>query len=91
MKFAVADELARLFRDNKECHPELGDYLRICNLGILFEPKLGINIRQLLQNFSRNTLTIIKWEGDYDDNYLYFLTKEDGLKIDLTNTNHIYL
>ena len=91
LKFAVADERARLFRENKESHPDLGDFLRICNLGILFEPKLGIDIRQVLQNFSRNTLTIIHWQGDYDDNHLYFLSKEDGITIDLSNTNHIFI
>lgn len=91
LKMVVADVLQQMFRANTEQHPQWGNVLRLTNLGILFEPALGIDIRTLIQRLSQNTLVIIKWNGDTDDNHLYFQTKEDGYSIDLSHTNHIFI
>lgn len=91
LKILVPDVLQQMFRDNTEHSAQLGNLLRITNLGILFEPALGIDIRNLIQRLSQNTVVIIKWNGETDDNHLFFLEKDSGYSIDLSHTNHIFI
>lgn len=91
LKMVVPDVLQQMFRAHMEKHPHWGNMLCLTNIGILFEPALGIDIRNLIQRLSQNALVIIKWNGETDDNHLYFMTKNDGYSIDLSHTNHIFL
>lgn len=91
LKMVVQDVLQQFFRDNTELHPQWGNILHLTNLGILFEPALGIDVSSLIKRLSQNTLVIIKWNGETDDNHLFFLSREDGFSVDLTHTNHIFL
>lgn len=72
-------------------HTELGDYLAITNLGILFEPEIKLNFSWVLENYSQNNLLFVQWEGEIESNNIFFLTKKEGLKINLNNLSHIVI
>ncbi len=91
LDFIIQDELLRLFNQNIQEHQELGKYICISNIGILFEKKLNINILLTFQRLSKNVLLILIWEGEIKQNRLFFLSKNSKHKIDLRETNHIIL
>lgn len=87
----VSFELDNILNKAIKHHDIYGKYLSIENLGILFEPELKINILRLLESHSQNNLLFVKWEGEIDSDNIYYLTKENGIKINLTNLSHIVL
>lgn len=66
-----------------------GTYLSIENIGVLFEPELKLDFAGLLDRYSQNNVLFVKWNGEIDTNNIYFLTKENGIKIDIKNLSHI--
>ncbi|MCG9898372.1 MAG: hypothetical protein MH132_00060 [Hydrotalea sp.] len=70
-------------------HDVFGKHLSIENIGILFEPELKIDFVSLLDRYSQNNLLFVKWEGELDAENIYFLTKENGIKINIKNLSHI--
>ena len=91
LTFIVHEELTKLLNDNITTHPELGDYICLSNIGILFEKELKINILQTFQRLSKNTLLILLWDGEVKGNTLFFLSENSKNKIDLREINHIIL
>jgi hypothetical protein len=69
----------------------LGSYLCIENIGILFEPELKLDFASLLDRYSQNNVLFVKWEGEIDAENIYFLTKENGIKINIKNLSHIVI
>ena len=63
----------------------------IKNIGILFEPLLKIDFVALCKKYSRNSFFIIEHKGAVNDENLYFLTREAGKKIELTDLNYTVL
>ncbi len=72
-------------------HETFGRCLSIENLGILFEPELKVDFARLLDNYSQNNVLFVKWDGELDGHNICFLTKENGVKITITNLSHIAL
>lgn len=66
-----------------------GRYVAIKNIGILFEPSLNLNLKSMFENYSQNNLFIIYWEGEIVGKNIFFLTKENGIKINLDNISHL--
>lgn len=87
----VSMDLEKLLNRNILHHDVYGKYLGIKNLGILFERELKLDFFRLLDNFSQNNLLFIQWEGEIDTDNLYFLTKEEGIKINIRNLSHIVI
>lgn len=81
--------LERILAEHITEHPEIGKILSLSNFGILFEKELKIDFRALLENLSLNNLLMVKWEGEIIDNKLYFLSKEEGVEVDVKNLNYI--
>lgn len=73
--------------DNKS----YGKILAISNIGILLEQDLKQDFNRLLENYSNSNALFVHWNGDIDEEYLYFLTKEQGEKINIKNLSHITL
>lgn len=46
-------------------HDEIGPYLAITNIGILFEPELKLNIRDILDSYSKNQCLIVQTEAEF--------------------------
>ena len=68
-----------------------GAILSIENFGILFEPELKMNFTSLIDKHSIGKTLFIKWDGEIENNHLYFLTKEKGKEIDIKNLSHIVI
>ena len=84
-------ELSSLVKESTYAHPDYGPTLAMKNLGILLERQLGLDFKSFLERTSRNCLVVLKWEGAFEGNILHFLSKEAGVKIDLTGINYIKL
>ncbi|WP_410004879.1 hypothetical protein [Aequorivita nionensis] len=82
------DEIVDL---NLQYSVEFGNYIAIENIGILLEKDLKIDIKNTLQKYSRDTALIVKWEGEIEESKLYFLSKEQGVEINLKDITHIIL
>ncbi len=87
----VSTELDTILNTSIMQHDLFGGYLSVENLGILFELELKLDFARLLENYSQNNLLFVKWEGEIDGNNLYFLTKENGIRINIKNLSHIII
>lgn len=70
-------------------HGTYGKFIAISNIGILFEPDLKIDIINLFDSYSSGTPLFIKWEGEIDTGNLFFLSKQNGIKVEFKNISHI--
>lgn len=62
--------------------PDIGDYVAIQNIGILFEPALHINLHAKVDSWSRTRVLIIHHEGTIH-NHVFFLTTNNETKYSL--------
>lgn len=85
----VLHELELLFSQHTLQMDDQTYYLALKNIGILFEKELNLDIPKLLDRFSQNNILFLKWDGLADQNNLYFLTKENGIKINTSNLRYI--
>jgi len=85
----VSHELDKIFNKAIIEHSIFGRLLAISNLGILFEPELKVDINNLLEKYSNTNVLFVKWEGAIDNENLYFLSKEKGIKININKLSHI--
>lgn len=70
-------------------HNDYGEIISISNIGILLEPELKIDLTKLIDKFSRDNMLFIQWIGSIANNNLYFLTQQNGIKVELKNLSHI--
>jgi len=68
-----------------------GNILAMHNLGILFEPDLKIDFINLIDNYSQNNVLFLKWNGEIENDKLFFLSKSKGIEINMNNLSHIIL
>lgn len=87
----VIAELSKILGSAVSQHQEFGKYLSVENTGILLEPALKIDFWRFLDSYSQNNLLFVKWEGEIDADNIYFLTKENGININIQNLSHIVL
>lgn len=87
----VLHELEIIMNNATIEHELFGRSLAISNLGILFEPELKVDFSILLEKYSNTNVLFVKWEGEIDDENLYFLSKEKGLKTNIKNLSHIII
>jgi len=85
------DEINNIFDKAIFDHPNFGKTLAISNLGILFEAELKQNFKTIIDNHSTNNLLLIEWQGEIENDILYFMSKERGIKININNLSHITL
>lgn len=85
------DIIDKVLNNSKKSHNEYGDYIAIRNLGILFEDELKISIETLLDKYSKNNSLFILWEGEIEPNKLFFLSKENGIEVNIKNLSHIII
>jgi hypothetical protein len=85
----VSLELENMLNTATIDHEIYGRLLTISNLGILFEPELKVDFNNLLEKYSNTNTLFVKWEGAIDNENLYFLSKEKGIKININKLSHI--
>ena len=83
--------IEELFSSSITKDSAFGKYLAIQNVGILFEPELKTDFLQILDKYSSSNTLFVKWEGEIENGFLYFLSKEKGQKIDIKNLSHIVI
>jgi len=86
--YAAEDFLADIL-SSPQIDSSLGKYIALENIGILFEPELGFNLKATLDNASTNKTIIICSEAQIKDNRLYFLQEGDSLSVDLTGLSYL--
>jgi len=91
LSMKVLHELELIMNKATIEHELFGRSLAISNLGILFEPELKVDLKSLLEKYSNTNVLFVKWEGEIDDENLYFLSKEKGLKTNIKNLSHIII
>ena len=84
----LLDEIVDL---NLQYSAEFGNYVAIENIGILLEKELKMDLKNILQKYSRDTALIVKWVGKIEDSKMYFFSKEKGVEININDTSHIVL
>lgn len=68
---------------------QIGSYVAIENIGILFEPEFEINIKSTLDNASKDKTIIIRSDGIIQSDKFFFLQPGDGTFIDLVGLSYI--
>jgi len=91
LSMLVTLELEKIFNANTFKHDLFGNILAISNIGILFEPDLKQDIIRIIEKYSFNNVLFVKWDGEIDNENLYFLTKQNGEKISIKNLSFITL
>lgn len=85
----VAAEVDNMLNAAISNHEVLGRYLSVKNIGILFEPELKLDFTRLLDRYSQNNVLFVRWDGEMDGDNIYFLTKANGIKINIKNLSYI--
>lgn len=85
----VTSELDKILNDSLINHSNYGRMIAISNIGILLEPNLKQDLRVILEKYSNNNTLFVKWDGEIEGDYLYFLSKEKGIKISIHELSHI--
>lgn len=66
----------------------IGMYLALANIGIMFEPDLRLDVRSILDAYSKNQCLIVKTNAEIADDRFYFLRKGDGTEVDLQGLSY---
>lgn len=87
------DYLKGIISANIHYNNEIGEYIAIKNIGILFEPELNLSVEALFNSWSQNTILIIEMEnGKVEDGRFYLV---DGCptqySVELNNYNYIVI
>ncbi len=70
-------------------HDEIGTYHAISNIGIMFEPELKFNIRNIFDSYSKNHVLIIQSDAEIQDGKLYFLKHTDNFSVSLQGLSYL--
>lgn len=81
--------LEEILNENIFHHEAHGKCLFIKNIGILMEQELKLNFVKILEKYSNNNSLFVKWDGEFENGQLYFLTKENGIQININELSHI--
>lgn len=87
----VTSEIDEIINDSEIHHTVYGRVKALSNLGILIEPQLKQDLTRLMEKHSNGNVLFIKWDGEIDQDNLYFLSKEKGIKINVKNLSHIVI
>jgi len=88
--YAAEDALAEILSLTQE-DSHIGTYIAIENIGILFEPDLGFNLKSTLDSASTNKTIIICSNGMVKDDKFLFFQEGDGYFIDLKGLSYLEL
>ncbi len=85
----IKDELHKILAESIEQNSEFGEILSIKNVGILLEEELQIDFLHFLEQYSLQTPLFLCWNGESDENTLFFISKEKGKKLSIKNLSYI--
>ena len=81
------DALDEIIKKNISHDQNIGDYIALCNIGILFEPSLCLNLQEKFRIWTKTfTLIINNSEGTITNNIFYLANaKTESYSINLSN------
>ena len=82
------DLIYHYLNDTIHNNDQYGKHLAISGVGLLLEKELQFDFTSFLDSYSQNHLLFLKWEGEIINDTLYFLTKQHGLKINISNLSY---
>lgn len=68
---------------------QIGNYVALENIGILFEPELEFNLKSILDNASTNKTIVVCSDGTILSDKFYFFQPGDGVFIDLGGLSYM--
>ena len=80
----IIDLLRQILNENIRNDAEIGHYLAIENIGILFELELKLDVRSIIDSYSKNQCLVVLTDAEIDNGELYFLIKDDGVSVSLS-------
>jgi hypothetical protein len=87
----VSNELDKILNASFTDHSSYGRMLAISNIGIVLEHDLKQDFNMLLAKYSNNNVLFVQWDGEIENDNLYFLSKGKGIKINIKNLSHIII
>ncbi len=89
--FLVEETFRRAIKKSTYSDDKYGNVVVLENVGILFEPELGLNFTELLKSISKNTLVVLLWPGEMDWERLCFLNRNSNVFINQSDINYFIL
>ena len=90
-QYEVTRALNKIVHNFTQHDTRYGDYIIISNPGILFETELNVNVTDFLARLSRNTLTILYWPGEANEDGLWLMKVGSKYIIKQSELNYIIL
>lgn len=85
----MAEEVLDEILSSTKVDDEIGSYVALDNIGVLFEPDLAFNLKSVIDNASTNKVVIILSDGIIKSDRYYFLQEGDASFIDLHGLSYI--
>ena len=85
----VAEDVLNDILSSPKDDVDIGSYVAIENIGVLFEPELELNLEATLDNASKDKVVIIHSEGFIKADRFYLLQEGDTSFIDLHGLSYI--
>lgn len=86
------DSLKEILNDNIHTDQQGRQYLALENFAILFEPAIKINLRSLIEDYSKRIRLILRIDHLPESSDAYYPFPEDkSFRLDLTNLNYTTL
>ena len=82
------ESMYRQVLDKSNYNDQIGTYLAIENIGILFEPELKLDLWSVLNYYSKNQCLIIKTDSTIENDILYFINSTDGVSVNLQGLSY---
>ena len=82
------DALKKILSQGSCKNEQIGEYLAIKNIGILFEPALHLDVKTILKNWSRDHVLVVMLEGEIQNGLFYLSTKETRYIVNLNDITH---
>ena len=85
----MAEEVLSEILSSTKVDDEIGSYVALNNIGVLFEPDLAFNLKSVIDSASTNKVVIILSDGIIKSDRYYFLQEGDISFIDLHGLYYI--
>lgn len=82
------DALKKILSQGSCKNEDVGEYLAIKNIGIMFEPALHLDVKTILKNWSRDHVLIVKLEGKIQNGIFYLSPKATKYFVNLNDITH---
>ena len=86
--YTAEDVLAEIL-SSPQNDSQIGSYVALENIGILFEPELEFNLNSILDNASTNKTIVVCSDGTILSDKFYFFQPGDGVFIDLGGLSYM--